>query len=169
MTIDTRDKQIQNFTARKLWDNEVITGSIKGFAAKKAKSIDGVMQGRVILTNERVCYYRKGILGDEMESIALAEVKSIETDSSLGVRTLNLFSAHNKLSVMTYQKSDIFEDFSEAIEQAMRGARTGTAQSTSAANESPAERLKALAELKDSGILTQDEFDAKRAEILSQL
>lgn len=169
MAANAQDKQIQNFTARKLWDNEVINSSIKGFAAKKAKSIDGVMQGRVILTNERVCYYRKGILGDEMESIALSEVKSIETDSSLGVRTLNLFSAHNKLSIMTYQKSDVFEGFSEAIEQAMRAARTQMTPSGAPANESPAERLKSLAELKETGILTQDEFDAKRAEILSQL
>jgi len=166
--MSTEDKQIQNFTNRKLWDNEVITGSIKGFATKKAKAIDGVMQGRVILTNERVCYYRKGLLGDEMESIALGEVKSIETDSSLGVRTLNLFSAHNKLSVMTYQKADVFDSFSEAIEKAMHAART-VPPSMAPANESPAERLKALAELKDSGILTQDEFDAKRAEILTQL
>ena len=41
------------------------------------------------------------------------------------------------------------------------------APAPAAAGEDPIEKLKQLAELKDQGILTQEEFDAQKAKILN--
>lgn len=166
---DSDDKHVKAFEKNKLWDNETIIDSLKGFPSDKAGSIDGVMQGRVILTNERVCYFRKGLLGDEMESIALSEIKSVETDALLAVRTLNLFSAHNKMSIKSYQKAQVFDGFSDAVQRSMRDASQSNAAAAQAPSESPTERLKAVTELLAAGVLSQEEFDTKRAQILAEL
>jgi hypothetical protein len=46
---------------------------------------------------------------------------------------------------------------------------TAAAPTTEATAESDVEQLKKLAELRDAGILTSEEFDAKKAEILARM
>jgi hypothetical protein len=55
-----------------------------------------------------------------------------------------------------------------AMRQAMANQQAG-AGAAPAAKEDPAERLRKLGELKDSGVLSDEEFEAKKAEILKEL
>jgi putative oligomerization/nucleic acid binding protein len=55
-----------------------------------------------------------------------------------------------------------------AMRQAMANQQAG-AGAAPAAKQDPAERLKKLGELKDSGVLSDEEFEAKKAEILKEL
>ena len=55
-----------------------------------------------------------------------------------------------------------------AMRQAMANQQAG-AGAAPAAKEDPAERLKKLGELKESGVLSDEEFEAKKAEILKEL
>lgn len=58
--------------------------------------------------------------------------------------------------------------YSGAADAAMRQAMANQG-ATPAAKADPAERLKKLGELKESGVLTDEEFEAKKAEILKEL
>ncbi len=163
-----QSKQLKAFQSRKLQEGEIVQSSMKGFPVSKTKSVDSILQGEIILTNERVCYYRKGVIGTEMESIPLEEIKSIETDATLGMRTLRLFSPHNSIDIMTYQRSVVFDSFTSAVQTAMRSAKPGQTASAPPA-QSPTERLKSLTELHEAGHLTESEYEIKKSEILSQL
>jgi membrane protease subunit (stomatin/prohibitin family) len=52
-------------------------------------------------------------------------------------------------------------------QQQQQYAQPAPAPAPAAAAEDPIEKLKQLAELKDQGILTQEEFDAQKAKILN--
>jgi len=56
-----------------------------------------------------------------------------------------------------------------AMRQAMANQEAGAGAAPAAGKEDPADRLKKLGELKDSGVLTDEEFEAKKAEILKEL
>ena len=53
--------------------------------------------------------------------------------------------------------------YGAAADQAYRQARENQKA------EDPAEKLKKLGQMKDSGLITQEEFDAKKAEILAEM
>ena len=53
--------------------------------------------------------------------------------------------------------------YGNAADQAYRQAREQQK------SEDPAEKIKKLGQMKDSGLITQEEFDAKKAEILSEM
>ena len=57
--------------------------------------------------------------------------------------------------------------YSGAADAAMRQAMAN--QQAGAAKPDPAERLKKLGELKESGVLSDEEFETKKAEILKEL
>src|SRR5947199_4274 len=57
-----------------------------------------------------------------------------------------------------------------AMRQAMANQQAGAAAGAApAAKEDPADRLKKLGELKDSGVISDEEFETKKAEILKEL
>jgi len=58
--------------------------------------------------------------------------------------------------------------YSGAADAAMRQAMANQ-QAGAGAKEDPAERLKKLGELKESGVLSDEEFETKKAEILKEL
>ncbi len=49
---------------------------------------DAQQTGALIVTNVRVAFYRKGILGEVLENIPLKAITSIERKSLLGHRTI---------------------------------------------------------------------------------
>ena len=56
-----------------------------------------------------------------------------------------------------------------AIKQQVQGARITSPKSPPAATESIPDQIKKLSELKDAGILTTEEFEAKKSELLSRM
>src|SRR5690606_12088145 len=108
----------------------------------------------------RVIFYRKGIMGEVLETIPLKSITSVERKSLLGHRVIRLHTSHDHLEFKTFEKEGEAK-LIEAIEAGRSDA--GNYYSTSTVQESdPMEKLKKLAELKAEGILTQEEFDAKK-------
>jgi hypothetical protein len=59
--------------------------------------------GQLIVTNQRVVFYRKGFLGEVFETIPLSKITSIEQKSFLGHRAVTLHTSHDELSFKTFE------------------------------------------------------------------
>lgn len=165
------DKHLQFFTSKKMRVGENVETSVKGYVSgKKKDSKDALMTGRLILTDQRVCFYRKGIIGEKFESIDLANITSIESTSMMGHRSVKLYSTHNDLTFNSFKSKEEFDPVVSHIEQSMNAARTPQANPvTTSLDSSPTSQLEKLAALHKSGILTAEEFTAKKADILARL
>jgi len=121
--------------------------------------------GVLIVTGERVVFYRKGILGEFLETIPLKRITSIERKSVIGHRTIRIHTSHDQLEFKTFKKDKEIE-LINAIES---GRKIDNKVIPSPSNENPLDILKKLSELKDSGIITEEEFQNKKAEILTKI
>jgi hypothetical protein len=160
-------KHVKNFRSLHLKDNEELKAFDDGYLHESmgSKSMQG---GSLIVTSERVAFHRKGIFGDILETIPLKSITSIERKSGPLSITIKIHTSHDALKFQTYNK-DRESILVDAIE-AGRGSPVQSAQNTQKEQaETPLDQLRKLGDLKNSGIITEAEFSAKKAELLSKI
>lgn len=127
--------------------------------------------GMFILTDHRACFYRKGIFGEVFETMPISKITSVETRSFMGHRILTLHTSHDELKFKTFEEKQAFDAVHARIEELrdQDGKPAASAASQTPASESTIDQLKKLGELRDAGILTDEEFTSKKAELLARL
>jgi hypothetical protein len=163
------DKQLAAFRDGKLQPGEniedILTGPVEG---------GSLLAGRLILTDRRLCYFRKGMTGEVFETIPLDKITSVESKSSMGVRTLRAHTSHDKMAVLVTGEKSAFDRFYAKLE-ALRHQRASPpkiyegpeAATAPSSPSSMVEQLRNLAELRDQGILTEEEFAAAKSRLIS--
>lgn len=160
-------KHIKVFKEKHAKSNENVVAWSLGYIGEMMGTGDKKQHnGVLIITEERAIFYRKGFFGEVLEAMPLKSITSIERHSILGHRVIRMHTSHDDLTFKTFEK-DNEAKLVEAIE-AGRYQEIGTVQPVVQASD-PMEKLKKLAELKESGILTQEEFDAKKVQILESM
>jgi hypothetical protein len=165
------NKHIIAFRSAKLKPDENVQFHLEGWIGEMmGKGKDAQRNGQFVLTDQRVCFYRKGMLGEVFETIPLAKITSVETLSRMGYRVLRLHTSHDELAFKTFESKELFDQVYDRLEEVRHGeTQTTEPKAQSGGANDIAEQLKKLAELRDVGILTEDEFSAKKAELLARL
>lgn len=160
-------RHVRAFCERHTESGETVVASAIGYIGKMmGKGKDRQYNGTLIVSDNRVAFYRQGIFGEILETMPLARITSVERKSSLGRRVIRLHTSHDALEFKTFDKN-AESDLVKAIESG-RAAYT-TQQSDAPSNDDPMGKLKELGELKESGVITQEDFDEKKALILSEI
>lgn len=160
------NKHVTAFRATKLKSGEEILAHLEGWVGEVMGKGDKTQHnGQFILTNERACFYRKGFLGEVFETIPLPKITSVETLSRMGYRVLRLHTSNDELAFKTFEPKEVFEQAYEQLEQHRQDTPAAPVQ----AQQDPMEQLKKLGELRDAGVLTEEEFASKKAALLSRL
>ena len=156
-----REKIIAKFQ-NKLNDNEELLCNLR--AAKR----NNIVQGELILTNKRVCFYRPGIFGETFETMPNDKISSVEYKSVIGIPFLTLHTSNDKLDLQLATGNKVErENFLKELES-RRNASPSAVPTTTNQNDFIAQ-IKALAELRDNGILTDAEFEAKKVQLLDKM
>lgn len=167
--IGKNSKHVKKFLESHIKNNEKIVTYCDGYIGEMMGSGDDKQHnGVLIVTNERIIFYRKGILGEILETMPLNKITSIEKKSLLGHFTIKIHTSHDKLSFKTLKKDSV-KPFLEAIENGRDSFLNNSQNVSSSMNSDPVEAIKKLSELKDLGILTQEEFDHKKASLLQNI
>ena len=157
------------FRAANLKPDENIHYFLDGWIGDMMGSGDKQMHnGAFILTNMRACFYRKGIFGEVLETIPLSKITSVETLSMMGYRLLRLHTSHDELAFKTFETKELFEKVYSCLEE-LRHVEDAPVARNFTAKGDPLAQLSKLGELKNAGILTDEEFTAKKAELLSRM
>jgi hypothetical protein len=91
---------------------------------------------------------------------------AVETRSQFGRSSYDAAGDENSIMFTQYEQP-YFEKFREAVEQAIAAQRQG--QVSPALDLDFVGQLKGIAELRESGVLTEEEFQQKKAEILRRM
>ncbi|MCX6828192.1 MAG: PH domain-containing protein [candidate division Zixibacteria bacterium] len=165
--MEEESKHVSRFREIYLKPDENIVAWGEGYIGEMMGKGDKTQHNGVLLvTDSRVVFYRKGILGEVLETIPIMKITSIERKSILGHRTIRIHTSHDDLEFKTFDKEK-----EQALYTALENGRERTSDhSPSDSKQTDAfEALKKLAELKESGVITEKEFAAKKAEILSKI
>lgn len=164
------NKHITAFRATKLKSGETVEAHLDGWIGEMmGKGEKTQCNGAFILTVERACFYRKGLLGEVFETIPLAKITSVETLSRMGYRVLRLHTSHDELAFKTFEAKPLFDSVYERLEALRDGPTEAAMPAAVAAGESITDQLRKLGELRDAGILTDAEFTTKKTELLARL
>jgi Short C-terminal domain/Bacterial PH domain len=123
-------------------------------------------QGLVVLTDERLFFFDKTLMGATIQEFPLPAITSLTVNKKLSGEALAITVAGN-VSTITQMMHGQGDALSRAFRQAKTAPVSAIAQApTVVAASSDADELAKLAGLRDRGILTEEEFQAKKAQIL---
>jgi putative oligomerization/nucleic acid binding protein len=162
-------KHIGTFRQDKLMPEETLEAQLDGWLDKPTGQ-GGVIKhnGQFVLTNKRACFYSKAPFEEIFETIPLSKITSVETSSLMGYRVLRLHTAHDDLEFKTLEPKAFFDKLLAHLER-LRNEPAGGSIAPAVSAESITDQIKKLGELRDAGFLTNDEFNAKKAELLARL
>ena len=125
-----------------------------------------------ILTNHRVIR-KTGILSQQSMDSRLDKVNNIEHRQSIWGRLLNFGDV--EIDTASEVGAEVFHnishplDFKRAIAAAVEQYRSGGPVGFAAAAPSGAERMRQLKALLDDGLISREEYEAKRRQLLQEL
>ena len=141
-------------------------------------------QGVVVLTDVRLFFYEKGLLFRERtEEFQISAISSVQAESGMMMAKLKVHASNNIAEIKHIVPKQRAKEIAELLRESINRKPSETApavtvniaQIPAATGSIPAaggdltHRLSQLKQMLDAGLLTQDEFDVKKAEILSCL
>ena len=148
--------------------DEEILKIIQGAYETKIMGKDSVRNGIFLATNKKLVFYAKKITGYDLEVFPYSKISSFEMGKEFLGHYISFFSSGNKAKMkwIKMKKEDV-KDFVDCV-NSMIGKKNEIKNS-----EGPSlditEQIKKLAELKDQGVLTEEEFQSKKKDLLSRL
>jgi Bacterial PH domain/Short C-terminal domain len=147
-----------------------------GLYRTRTLGASGMREGLFIATEKRIVFFAKKLFGYVLESFPYANVSSLELSKGLTGHTLSFFASGNRMKMEWINRGDL-DRFLAHVRNNI-GNRTAQAPaSLPAAAPAPvatptvdfADQIRKLGALRDAGLLTEEEFTAKKREILARV
>lgn len=132
--------------------------------------------GLLVMTDKRLIFLREGIMSSTLEDFPFDKISSIQWSSGMLLGKITIFLSGNKGEIDQVDKKDgkaiadhVRSRISSLCEASV--AEVPTPQQVTSPNATPShlELLQQLHQMKEAGILSEDEFASKKAEILSRM
>lgn len=120
------------------------------------------------ITDKRIICAQKGVIGEKVQSIKWTNINDITLDKGLmiGVVDIDTYKEIVRVGVAKSDAQNIYDsimDVHDKLErQKLKTSQTHPVQSS----DNNFEKLKQLKELLDMGIITKDEFELKKKQLL---
>lgn len=146
-----------------LGEGEVVLASVAGVYESELLGTDIPRNGLLVATDRRLVFYGKRFGGYDIESFPYENLSSFEQGRNLYGSYLHFFASGNRVEVKWVQRR---RDLAALVAEVKTRMGRQTAPPGSA---DVGERLRELVRLHDEGIVTADEFAAKKADLLRDL
>lgn len=148
-----------------LWEGESVDRMTTG--------LYGNGTGLLVLTDRRLLFVKDGMMSKTTEDFPLSKVSSIQWSSGMLLGTITVFASANKVEIKNVDKGDGKELVDVIRARIAPGADApppaAPAEPAAAAGPDLIDQIKRLGELHDAGILTDEEFSTKKAELLARM
>jgi len=148
-----------------LQKGEEIKSSIFGTYECKVMGGDSIRYGIFVATDTRMVFFAKKLIGYDLETFPFDNISSIEKSKGMMGHRIAFFASGNKSTMKWINKGDV-DEFTNYVNSQI--GKKHSASNTQQSDDIPSQ-IKKLAELRDQGILTDDEFNQKKSELLSKM
>lgn len=150
---------------RQLWEGETVLRMTSGAYGKGT--------GLVVMTDRRLLFVQDGMMSATSEDFPYSKISSVSWQSGMVLGTIVVFASGNKSEIRNVNKEE-GRLMTDALRARLADPPAQSAQVTQltpspAAAPDVLAQLKQLGELKEAGILSQEEFDAKKVDLLARL
>lgn len=145
-------------------DEEILFSILGAYETEILKN-DTLRNGVFLATNKRLFFYAKKLTGYDSESFPYSNISSFEASKGMMGHAMSFYASGNKVKMKWINAGDI-DGFINHVRSNM-GKKSSENETHAASSSSIADELKKLAELKESGILTEEEFQQQKEKLLS--
>lgn len=144
---------------------------VRGALSTEIGSVSDSLAGVIVVTNERILFVHKMLSNYVSKEVYISDIRSIDAKASLTYEVLRVVGTSDM--IVTFAKRNIIAALRNAINQGIIIESTAKSPSLiqttddTALQKSDIEQLQALKLLYDSGVITAEEFAAKKAQILN--
>lgn len=137
------------------------------FGAYETKMMDKktVRNGIFAATNKKVTFFGKKMFGYNMEIYPYSNISSIEMSKELMGHRISFFASGNKVSMKWINQGQI-PQFIETVKSKIGKKESVTEAVT---KEDIYSKIEKLNELREKKILTEEEFNSKKQELLARI
>jgi len=150
-----------------LESDENVIAVVQGAYEIKMMGRNSLRKGILIATNKRIVFYAKKLTGFDLEVIPYDKVSSYETGKAILGYYISLFTSGNDCKMKYIKSKDDFDTFVNHVKENI--GKVKLADDQPANKPDIPDQIKKLSELKDDGILTADEFESKKQELLAKM
>jgi hypothetical protein len=151
--------------ASHLWEGERVERMVQGQRPNDATA------GLLVLTDRRLLFVKEGMFGSKTEDFPLDKITSVEWSSGMALGSLTVFAMGNESKIKNLNKGD-----GKQMADLLRSRTFGAQEVAPAADAAQSEQapdipdqIRKLGELRDAGMLSEEEFEAKKADLLSRM
>lgn len=141
-----------------LWEDEIVENIVQGLYENK--------NGILVATNKRLVFVDKGLIyGLKVEDFPYDKITSIQYQTGMIFGELTIYASGNKADIKNVEKKRV-RNFAEYVRSRITEKKDRTASKYDEPGMDVAEQIKRLADLKEQGILTEEEFSMKKKKLL---
>ncbi len=130
-------------------------------------------EGLIVTTDRRIMFVEQGMIRSNLEDFPYDKVASVKSETGMRSGKLTIFTSGNKAELKDiHPKARVTEigDYVRArISAGSSNKQSEPTAAPAAPPDGPMEQLKKLGELRDAGVLSEAEFEAKKTELLSRM
>lgn len=119
----------------------------------------------LVATDRRVLFYAKKITGHDVESFPYSLISSIVEGKNLMGRNVQVIAPGHLVEVKWIKSPADLTAFVSTARERMGQPATQTLTPA----RDPLDQIRQLGELRDAGVITSEEFETKKTELLSQI
>jgi hypothetical protein len=160
-------KEIKRLTDHLAVDEELITA---------ASGIYEDHTGLLAVTDRRLLFLDEGIVRKRLEEFHYSRISSAQWKSGMVMAQIKIFASSNVAVIGHIAPKERAQEIAGYISRRIAEGSTShqraaepVASEPSAPAADPIEQIRRLAELRDLGAITADEFEAKKTQLLGQL
>jgi Bacterial PH domain/Short C-terminal domain len=150
-------------------EGEEVLAVIKGTYETKKMGNDWTRAGILAATDHRVVFYAKKMGGYDMEVFPYKNISSIETGKGMMGHHIKFFASGNELHLKWIDKSSDTPGFVAIVKDHINAAHATPTAQASGDQPDVADQIRKLGQLRDEGLVSEEEFDTKRAELIARL
>jgi Bacterial PH domain/Short C-terminal domain len=151
-----------------LEDDEEVLASVAGVYQGELLGADIPRNGLLIATERRLVFYAKKFGGYDFESFPYSNISSFEQGRDLYGSYVHFFASGNRVEMRWIQKRRALAALVDVVKDHMGRAREPAPAAQMGDRDVPA-RLRTLTQLYEEGVVTTEEYAAKKAELLRDL
>ena len=161
-----KNRHFISFFKNVINDNEEVLDIIKTYSGMMfSLDLNTTHNGLLFCTNQKVCFHRKGPISNLTRSTPLKDILSIDIDKELFILQKIVIHTSNDKIILGCDSFQDAKGFKLVVEK-IRGEN----QESSTQNvEDPIEKIRKLKQLKDEGIITDQEFEEKKKTLMDKI
>ena len=161
------NKHLKSFSENNLSDNEKILSALDGYIGKiSGKDDEKHYTGLLLCTNNVVAFHSKGLFSNVSRSIPIKNISSIDIDKKILIAKIAFHTSGDKIIFNSYDSLTELKNFKLLVEKIRDTDKT---PKSSEITEDPIDTIRRLSQLKDDGIISEEEFEEKKKTLLNEI